>query len=85
MTAIEEKVGIISSFLRQSFEQNGTSVDTMLIMARSFASAFTDIVAQVGTEALGNVRSGRCQQAADDIATQANYLKEILSPLGPRN
>lgn len=73
-----KRVELITSFLMNALGDQKINMDSLLVLAQAGAKALSLIIADLGSEGLGKVRSDYCRVAMDAIASDARRANQSL-------
>jgi len=75
---LERRVENVTSFVLNSIGEELVTLDSILIVAQSFAKSLYLIAEELGHEGLGEIRSQYCRGAVESIAQDMSRAETLL-------
>ncbi len=76
---IAKRVERVTSFILNTLGENNAQIDSVLVLAESFTKALELIVADLGTDGLGKMRTSLCAACANKLQNSSYKTVAMLN------
>jgi len=77
--AYSDRIERVAGFTLERFSKNELTLDSLLVLAQAYPKVLKLLAEELGSEGLGKLRTGYCEEAFAAIERDAHQAQELLS------